>query len=256
MIMKAMKGGVRLFIARAISIALLIAPAALLPVFAQDSGLSISEAVDAACGRDRQKISLAREALLKAGAQAVPELIAGMRPDRCREKLLRVVEKIGTPAFVPLLSQLKNPTLRQYAGSALARIASPDCGDQVPQLLACLRDGNVRHSCGTALIKVMGSKASAHLPEIIRALKDGESQVRVYAAGALGQLGSRESAVVHPLAESLKDPEAQVRAAAASALGRMGRKARPAVAGLEAARQDPDISVRRAIVEALNNING
>ena len=86
---------------------------------------------------------------------------------------------------------------------------------------------------------------------LIESLRDTDSEVRLYAAAALGNIGAE---AVAPLTTALQDPTREARAAAAYALGQIGAPARPATPSLMKALKDGEKEVRRQAAQALGRI--
>jgi HEAT repeat protein len=86
---------------------------------------------------------------------------------------------------------------------------------------------------------------------LLTALKDENSEVRLAAARALGEIGDPQA--VEPLLAALKDQHSSVRRAAAEALGRISdvRAVESLPAALKNALKDEDRDVRRAAAKAL-----
>ena len=180
----------------------------------------------------------ARAALVKAGPEAVPALVAEMKNGRQQRIMLAVLERMGPASVSKLIEMLSDQDLRVQAAAALAHVSGPKAAAHVPALLTCLRSPEVANLCGTALIKA-APKAGGHLPAFLAALKDARPDIRAFAAAAIGQIESRPKAAVEPLIAVLKDPEAAVRMGAVAALGRMGKRAQAAVPILKALELDP-----------------
>lgn len=86
---------------------------------------------------------------------------------------------------------------------------------------------------------------------LVDSLRDTDSEVRLYAAAALGNIGAE---AVAPLTAALQDPTREARAAAAYALGQIGAPARPATPALMKALKDGEKEVRRQAAQALGRI--
>ena len=128
----------------------------------------------------------------------------------------------------------------------------------------------------------LAAKGASAVPFLIAALDDKESQVRLLAAWALGEIGDERSAgalalrlgdgdgfvraaamtalvqtgpsAVNALLEALTAEDAYPRQLAACALGAIGD--RRATGGLSALVEDGEPGVRRAVAEALGRIGG
>jgi len=213
---------------------------------------SIPELVLALRSRDPQISVPAEEALVKAGADAVPALVAQMRDHRRSLRMVFILVRIGAPAEPVLIGFLKDPAMRDSAGTALAQVVGPHSYALVPELLLCMKDPTVKHYCGTALIRAVGPKAKEQIPLLLETLKSKDDDFRLYGAAALGQIGAK--AGVPALIGALKDSNSAVRQSAAVALGKCGKKAKEAVPHLEAAAQGEDGQLRYFVEEALEKI--
>lgn len=250
-----------LFIARACVIALCVALLNLrrahgAPVVEPASAVDVPAAVSALSSRDVLERQAAEVSLVAAGAAAVPalvdELVAGRRQSRMRV----LIANIG-PAAIPSLVELiadADAGRRGAARSVLSQVRWRGSGAHAALLIGCLRRQETRHPCGMALVRTMDAKAGRWAPELLALLKDRESEVRTYAAIALGEIGAAAPSAVLPLAGALKDEAAAVRGASAVALGKMGRKAVAARTALQAAAKDADSEVRLAASEALRRV--
>ena len=67
-------------------------------------------------------------------------------------------------------------------------------------------------------IGVMGKQARAALPALVKCLGHEDSELRMLAADALGEIGDNSGTVVDELRKLLQDPEPDVRESAATAL--------------------------------------
>lgn len=97
----------------------------------------------------------------------------------------------------------------------------------------------------------LGGKAKTSLPEMIALLKDNAQDVRFFAAMALGRVGA---AAVPGVTMLLHDTSPTVRAVAAQALGWVGPDARSSAPELKSLIQDKDAAVRKEVVLALGRI--
>jgi HEAT repeat protein len=103
-----------------------------------------------------------------------------------------------------------------------------------------------------SLVGVLLLAAQAALDSAVAvALQDADSDVRVLACWALGEI--EDESGVEPLVAALKDREIDVRVAAAWALGEI--ESPRALDALEAAQQDESSAVRRAATWALRQID-
>ena len=97
----------------------------------------------------------------------------------------------------------------------------------------------------------LGGEAKSALPEMLALLKDGAADVRFFGGMALGRVWD---AAVPAVTELLHDTNGLVRAAAAQALGRIGPDASQSAPELKPLIQDKDAAVRTEAVRALGRI--
>jgi HEAT repeat protein len=114
--------------------------------------------------------------------------------------------------------------------------------------------GSVRHACREAL----GRCGAAAIGPLVQALASENTDVRSYAADALGDVAVYDDADAQPLdqavpalSELLGDKQYAVRVSAAMALGRIGARAAPALAKLITLLDDPEWAVADAAVPAV-----
>ncbi|NEQ13393.1 MAG: NACHT domain-containing protein [Moorea sp. SIO3E2] len=88
---------------------------------------------------------------------------------------------------------------------------------------------------------------------LLTRLKDDDSDVRVRAADALGELGNSSETVINALFARFQDENSDVRWRAAIALGKLGNSSETVVNALLAKLQDPDAGVRDRAAVALGN---
>ena len=243
---------------RAHATMVLIALAAVLPflavAFAAPTQDSVAASISQLRSRDARERSAAADALVKAGPQAIPALLAAV-DSRIGLAVNAILVRMGPPAVAKLMEAIKQPELRAQAGDALYQVITPASSKHLQALIKCTADPELTHACGRAMVKILGAGARSRAPAIAALLKSQDKDVRVYACLALGQIGPRARASVQDLAAALKDAEADVRRAAARALGAMGTAAKSAAPALEAAGSDPDGDVRRLSAEALRKVS-
>lgn len=97
----------------------------------------------------------------------------------------------------------------------------------------------------------LGDEAKSALPTMLALLKDNAPDVRFFGAMALGKVGA---AAVPGVTGLLHDTNSLVRAAAAQALGRIGPKASQSLPELKPLIQDKNAAVRAEAVQALGRI--
>ena len=220
-----------------------------LVVFAGDS---IEESIQLLHKRDQR--ARAVEALVKAGPDALPKLLAAADV-RNGLAINAILTQMGHPAIVKLVDLMRSGDQRITAADALNRVITRAEFKQAPALIDCLTDAQIKHSCGQALVKVIGPESRGRVLALLKALKDKDPDVRMYACLALGQVGPKAASAVPELSLALKDEAAAVRRSAAGALGKMGPAAKPAVPALKAAAEDSDGDMRRMAAEALKKIS-
>jgi HEAT repeat protein len=217
------------------------------PVAADDQ---VAESIKALRSPDPQARTQAQDKLVKAGASAVPEIVAHLSDQRRRLPLYAVLGRMGKPVMPQLMELLKDPNVRPQAGEALFQLMRPEYG-QGRALLKCLPDPDLKHYCGPALVKAVDAKSQGLVADLSRKVKSRDQDVRMYAATTLGQIGPQAGEAAPDLALALKDPEAPVRLAAARALGKIGPRAGKARPALEAAAKDKDPQMSREAAKAL-----
>lgn len=200
-----------------------------------------------------------RDALVKAGASAVPDLIAALQDVdvSVRRAAAEVLGMIGDQrARDPLSAALQDPhaDVRRSAAESLDQLGwhSTDAGVTVPFLLA---QGKWQECVE------IGADAVGPL---CAALRSPDYWVREAAASALGEIGDRRAA--EPLVGVLTDrgEQLRVRGTAAEALGKIGDPlaVEPLLAALVVAPTDPgdsypwdeDEEMRKASASALGHI--
>ncbi|OGR90840.1 MAG: hypothetical protein A3J74_09370 [Elusimicrobia bacterium RIFCSPHIGHO2_02_FULL_57_9] len=199
----------------------------------------------------------AMDALVKAGPQAVAEVVGSVKGARSREMAGRILARMGSKILPDLMSLLDDSQRRMAAGGFLFQLIGPESSHLAPKLLDCVSNKpEVKHYCGQALVKAMSPRAAAQAGKLAAALKDNNPDVRLYAAAALGQVGPHAASAVPALGKALEDPEVAVRAAAADALAKMGANAKSAVPALRQAAFGANPELKRRIETALQEING
>jgi HEAT repeat protein len=122
--------------------------------------------------------------------------------------------KGDVPGLIKALGSHKT-AVRIAAAEALGHVGDASA---VPALIVAFKDWDMREAAVEALAHI----GAAALEPLIAALRDGDRDVRIYAAGALGQIG--DTRAVKPLISALQDQGMLVRVAAADALDRLGWK--------------------------------
>ena len=209
--------------------------------------------------------TLATEALVKIGSDAVPKLIEALHYEILhgtnvtkRRGIIKVLGNIGNNDAVPCLLEAlhdQNRSVRWDTAQALGEIGDATA---VPGLLEALHDQEhiMRYSTATALGQIGDTTA---VPALIEALHDQNRSVRRSAAEALGQIG--DATAVPGLLEALHDEESVVRTSVAKALVKIGDAAIPKLSeALQINERDSKsiiVSILRQIATpmALNIIN-
>lgn len=128
-------------------------------------------------------------------------------------------------------------------------------GTLVPELIDALNhsNSNVRHFAAFALGRI-GAEAAPAVPYLTEALGDKIRGVSEFAAFALGRIGPAAAPAVPILSTALSDQNPEVRSVAALTLRQIGREAVQAVPELISALNDPIEGVRRMSALALGHI--
>lgn len=192
---------------------------------------------------------------------AVPHLIELLKDENyyVQDNVIHALEQIDpeTGVIFALIKTMegKTPIENMTAVQALGRIGPK----AVPALIEAMQDedSSMRESAIYALWWMQPQtdpEATEVVLALIKALGDENSDVRVRAADALGQIGPKASAAVPALIEALKDEDSSVRKSAAEALGKIGSETSVAVPALIKALKDEDSSVGSAAAYSLQQI--
>lgn len=144
--------------------------------------------------------------------------------------------------------------LQELAAESLALIGPP-AAVAIPALLRAAEDpqDGIRRKATTAL-GAMGADAEIAVPALMRVMVLDESEaVRDAAAASLAAVGR---AAVPGLSHLLEDRETDIRLRAARALGQIGAMAKPAIPQLKGCTADESGFVRLAAWEAIRLIEG
>jgi len=200
----------------------------------------------AAAGEERTQV--AAVVFRRALKSAVPEMVSlfeklnGEVGGHLTQALGRLDRAAAVAAFI---HRLERPEGRDIAIDALVELQARQAAPAVARLLTD-RDPQEVYKAVVAL-GLLGGRA--WVPKILPLLASEE--VRVAAAGALGNLGAREA--VRPLLERLGDREPEVRAAAAQSLGIL--KATEAIPRLTALLADGNEFVQSSVLNALSQLD-
>jgi hypothetical protein len=141
--------------------------------------------------------------------------------------------------------QNANTDIRENAARALGDIKGQQA---VEPIIIAMNDDNKRVSneAKKSLIKI----GSPSVEPLIAALKDEKPNIRVMAAGALGDI--KDQRAVEPLISVLNDEQAAIKAAAIESLGKIedSRAVEPIIAALK----DENSLIRSKAAQALGNI--
>jgi len=154
----------------------------------------------------------------------------------------RAVRQAAVPKLVPLLKNA-NPAIREHAARALGRIG-PGAVDALPALFEVARGADGAAVYGEALGEI-GPKA---LPVLLDILQKGKPEEAKWVLRVLHNFGPPAAPV---LAEALKSNNPEMRVAAAGALGEMGRDGAAAASSLFALTKDATPAVQAASFRAL-----
>jgi HEAT repeat protein len=260
------------------------------------SAAAVGDIAVALADRDENIRRESAQALGKIGPEsrpAIPALMAALGDDCETVKGLAVwaLGRIGGKAVPPLIALLDDDNLQDTAIAALGDIG-PAARPAVHSLVELLRKPGISTERASDIILALsriGPAAEEAATTLLQILADEKSDLRPYAAWALGQIGAKdeipqliralfaerdpgsELSVVILISVLTLDPEKElyfslalkgvtelltnesglVRQAAATALAAVGKKAASAVPKLAAGLDDPDPEVRSAFLAAL-----
>ncbi|MCP4676557.1 MAG: HEAT repeat domain-containing protein [Deltaproteobacteria bacterium] len=222
--------------------------------------------------------------LLRLEDKAVPDLLVAAEDENLRTDACFVLAMIGSPAISPLARRLARGELAQRKDAALVLgmmmetrgIPETDREVVINALLAALADRNnavrleafdalcrigpdafpwlvgglssdhpkIRAGCAAAISR-LGPGAEQATSYIVPLLKDRESEVRIEAARALGEIASQPETVLPALLDAAHSENEDERKTAIIAMARFGK---PSVPYLSNALfdQDPEIRVDAA----------
>jgi HEAT repeats len=127
----------------------------------------------------------------------------------------------AVPGLIQVLHERVSDWSRVWTIYSLCSVG-PAARPAVPELIRAVGDTNanreVRLRAMTAVVDELQADPGLVVPALIKCLKDTNSDVRLFAARALGQLGSAAKAAVPALVTLLNDPEYFVRLNAGDAL--------------------------------------
>jgi HEAT repeat protein/S1-C subfamily serine protease len=150
----------------------------------------------------------------------------------------------------------KDPAIRADAAQKLGTIG-PDARLAIQELVKRMKDDSddlTRRFCREALDQI-GAPDKGDLNYLKTCLKDPSStEVRAYAAGAIGKIGTEARSASSGLLQAMRDREAAVRQNAARSLGNIGADKGTVLPVLTSALKDPDRDVRIAAAEAMTSL--
>jgi HEAT repeat protein len=173
----------------------------------------------------------AREALLRLGPKAVPEVAHFLhaRDWAGRQSLRASSARLPNPAGAWLVSRIGPPgagSVRAEAALMLGEFGT-NAASAVPQLVRALQDPDrAVVACAATALGRIGPPAVDRLVPLV---KSTNTPVRHMAVYALGQAGPAAATAVPALLERLNDPDPDVRAAAGAALVQVGETATLAI---------------------------
>ena len=193
-------------------------------------------------------------------------------PITCKDT--RQLQGLAPDALVQQLRELPTPmpaTVRLTDAETLRRNIYEELLDwgarSIPSLVAGLNDPDVRlrrnvvlafgvlgggwwpFECGQAKIDIRSA-----LPALVVALRDSDTDVRAWAAQAVGGIGANAADAVPALTALLENGDEGSRNSACMALGQIGPAAKAALPALRAALSDKSQDVRRFAARAIQRI--
>ena len=185
------------------------------------------------CKDTRQLQGLDPETLVQQLRQ-LPAPIPPGREDSKRQSIYEELLDWGAASIPPLVAGLRDPDVNLRRNVTLAFMA--------------LGGGWWPFECGKAKLDI-----SSALPALVAASKDSDSNVRAWAAQAVGNIGEGSASAVPALVGLLSGDEAS-RNSACLALGRIGPAAKAALPALRRALNDPSPDVRKFAAQAIQKI--
>lgn len=212
----------------------------------------------------------AHDALVKAGANAVPlllPLLGNDTPDSIRTQAMSALGHIGYPAqaAVPVMTSMIAGTesieVQKGAVLALGYIGSgssdANSAPILETLCTALANPKLRETAASTLQNWRG-KATAAVPAIQAALEGAindhapDNWAIIYSLSALGNIGTRAPSVVSVITPLLENLDPRVWGAAVDALG--GMPTTEAVAALSKALHNPTDWMRGRVAESLGRL--
>jgi len=187
---------------------------------------------------DQHVRTIARDALIQIGPDAVDSLVASLADDTIRFDVMVVLRTVDpvktrqkglekpTAADLPSLHQVLYDVTRQPADRTAAAASLVTLGDG--GLAVLIEAFGVQEIARTAA-EAFAKADSAAVPSLVKVLTHQQPDVRASAADALGHMGIAASDAVTDLMALLSDQDRQVRYHAVRALHELGPKAKPAV---------------------------
>ena len=260
-----------------------------------DAGTSIDQLIAAAKSSDPKLRWHAIHAIGQLGPEAksaIPTLIGFLADSDVQIAFVteQSLQQIGKPSISALIEGLKDDKRRMSVVRVITGIG-PDAADAVPQLAPLLQNANPELQREVVLaLAAIGSAAKSTAPELIKLLEDAKFPFRQVAAFALGKLRVSESVpslkrslevpnnailrlasvwaliqidpsneelvsiAVPQLISALDNEKPQIRTEAARTLGQLGARSKGAVSGLQKKLTDSNSDVRREALVALAEI--
>lgn len=232
-------------------------------------GKTVRQWIELFSHEDDETREEALDAILQAGPDAVPDIVAASARHGSRLFVAKFVEfsdpewnlldtldeaiyELGeeaTPGLATLLSD-KDPHVRASAAAYLSTLG-PEARGAMPELKKALADRNefVRDMAASALGEI-GSPALECKPELIKLLEDPSAMVRISSALAL-RLMDDDARTIPVLAKHLEDRNEFTRAYAANAIGSLGKEAAGLLPALKKHLNEKNPHVRYAVAAAV-----
>ncbi len=182
----------------------------------EDGAQAVPELVGAINGTNMFRLGMAKDAIVKIGAPAVPAVVAELSGSRTnRTPWVLILQKIGSPAAKAIgeAALTADKELRPYLYMLLLEIAhTGNIEGALPSLLALYADRNQDHTFLPALLERIGP---ASVPGLIPFLKSEDAGVRLHLSYILGSICYQKKCgldkFVPELAAAYKDPDEKIR---------------------------------------------
>jgi HEAT repeat protein len=216
-------------------------------------------------GADESTVSAALDALAKLGPKAVPSLVAALKYEDLRFRVLNILGRMGPAAqpAVPELAKLLGDPNHRTHDEVLFTLASigPAAKDAVPAILKAManeKDPPTRYGAAYALGRI-GPAAAEAKPALANLRRNPDETLSLVAFWALAKIDPTacpETAqiAVPVLIQRLGQRDVRQRLEAAAALRCLGPGAKAATAALKKALGDENQLVRDMAADALKAI--